>query len=114
MKMKGRPILVGVDDPEPSRHAAVLGFRVARATESSLHQVTATLDALAEITAARLGRVLVDAAKGLRSGSIVIGGKGRRGLSPWLCRGAAHHLLRRLDPPLLVVPCVPRAAEVAP
>ena len=55
MKMKGRPILVGVDDSEASRDAAVLGFRVARAADSPLYLVTATLDALAEVTAARLG-----------------------------------------------------------
>jgi nucleotide-binding universal stress UspA family protein len=55
MKLKGRPILVGVDDSEASRDAAALGLRVARAADGSLRLVTATLDALAEVTAARLG-----------------------------------------------------------
>jgi nucleotide-binding universal stress UspA family protein len=55
MKLEGRPILVGVDDTNASRDAAALGLRIARAADSPLHLVTATLDALAEVTAARLG-----------------------------------------------------------
>jgi nucleotide-binding universal stress UspA family protein len=55
MKLKGRPILVGVDDSEASRDAAVLGMRLARAAGGPLHLVTATLDVLAEVTAARVG-----------------------------------------------------------
>ena len=52
---EGASVLVGVDDSEASRDAAALGFRVARAAESPMHLVTATLDALAEVTAARVG-----------------------------------------------------------
>jgi nucleotide-binding universal stress UspA family protein len=152
--LKGSPILVGVDDSEASREAAALGFRVAHAADAPLHLITATLDALSEVAAARPGldprpleqaregqglaavrarlrgsvpdevldraltartgrpeRVLVDAARELQAASIVIGGRSRRGLAPWFHRGTAHHLLRRLDLPILV--SGPRSARIA-
>ena len=154
MRVAGRPILVGVDASEASRGAAALGLRVARAAAGPLHLVTATLNALAEVTAARLGldphpleqalerqgatavrsklrgsvpdavldralvartgrpeRVLVDRAKEIEAASIVIGGGSGRHRSPWLRRGTAHHLLRRLDLPLFVTG--PRSARIA-
>jgi nucleotide-binding universal stress UspA family protein len=152
--LAGGPLLVGVDVSEASRDAAAFGFHVARAAAGPLHLVTATLDALAEVTAARLGldarpleealerqgadavraklrgsvpdevldralvartgrpeRVLVDRARELEAAAIVIGGKSGRLLSPWLRRGTAHHLLRRLDLPLFVTG--PRSARIA-
>jgi nucleotide-binding universal stress UspA family protein len=71
-------------------------------------------EALDRALTARTGRperVLVDAAKELQAASIVIGGKSRRGLAPWFRRGTAHHLLRRLDVPILV--SGPRSARIA-
>ena len=138
MKMKGRPILVGVDDSEPSRDAAVLGFRVARAAASPLHLVTATLDALAEVTAARLGldlplfvsgprsariaRVLVAvdlsfaAAIAVRRGPaalLVLGTHGSGWVDRLLLGSTTEELLARLPSSLVIVPCVRHDGEVA-